>query len=342
MKLLSIDFLVRAVAATAAAFSIAALAGGFNEAKAATVEHNKSGQPDYRISWTTRAECEAAVRANHSKEWAGWYTSTVTNQALPAGYEQKKLSEHKVGNFSCLKGLTVFGSDNYVAVKGDMEIGLKGKSVLMVGCNNPITEINPVTIPPAATPAVASVPAPAASAPVVVTCSGELQPDGSCIEQRTQIVIVKTIPQRQCGDDPNLYAIDHECRFQVGRTVFVPGPTTVACPTCAKATVGNFTSTTDGRCQAVIYNGKERHTVAFGRVRRVAPDSRYVLTVHAVDGQEVPQAKKAILLGQVAGSYAYVDGGTDACHSTVTRAVASNWPDVLTAAGLPSGCTMSP
>lgn len=118
----------------------------------------------------------------------------------------------------------------------------------------------------------------------------------------------------------------------------VTPPIQQQCPTCAKASVTNFTATSSGKCQAVIYNGIKGHVVVFGRVRRAAPDSRYLLTVSSVDGTERPKEKQAIILGQVPGSYAYVDGG-DACHSTVARAVTSNWPDVLVSAGLPSSCT---
>ena len=310
MKLLSFDFLVRIVAATAAAFSIAAIAGGFNEANAATVV----------------SDCRHDTAPVNTGRYADdkLKDEIVTEKPVAVGtiLTMNYLVAGKIYFIECK---TVKARIAVLALNGD---------VYDKECGNLI--FKGVEFDRQSSPA----PAQAASAPTVVTCSGELQLDGSCIERRRQIVIVETVPMRQCQGDSERYTIDHECRFQVGQTVFVPGPTTVACPTCAKATVGNFTSTTDGRCQAVIYNGKERHTVAFGRVRREAPDSRYVLTVHSVDGREVLQAKRAILLGQVSGSYAYVDGGTDACSASVTKAVISNWPDVLTAAGLPSSCTM--
>ena len=316
MKFFSFTNLLRFVTATTFAFGLAAIAGGFNEAKAATVV----------------SDCRHDTAPVNTGRYADdkLKDEIVTEKPVAVGtiLTMNYLVAGKIYFIECK------------TVKERIAVLADNGEVYDKKCGNLI--LKGVTFPsaPTASAAIAPTPAPAASAPTVVTCIGELQLDGSCIERRRQIVIVETVPMRQCQGDSERYTIDHECRFQVGQTVFVPGPTTVACPTCAKATVGNFTSTTDGRCQAVIYNGKERHTVAFGRVRREAPDSRYVLTVHSVDGREVLQAKRAILLGQVSGSYAYVDGGTDACSASVTKAVISNWPDVLTAAGLPSSCTM--
>ena len=321
-------FRLRSMLAIAAALLAAAVVcGGWNAAHAASLK-----SADGVTAFETAGECSNAFNAKTAR---GYEAETVRENK--AGRKMKTLAELDYPNGYCRQAVSGYAKGLYLYFAPTFKVGVTGKTVeewrkssVMFDCLNHF-EGEP-QVPKIIA---ASTPAPAASAVMPVACSGELQPDGSCFEHRTQFVIVDTVPMRRCA---TLYPIEHECKFKVGTTTFASTAARIECPTCGvSAQAGNFTLNADNRCTTTAKEmGGATHVIVFGEAKR-QDSNNYGLFVHSVDGRVL---KTPVWVNGVSGAYVPVTLGANSCQISTASAVNSHWQDVLRAASLPTNCSL--